>query len=127
MQVQTTSNFSPQHVLAEYIDAIFQVNVQVEASYILIPETGTYRPGESNLMVIDLGQLAVNSEKDPQAPKKYRAKAAMEKARREQQTLDNQVQHYMQLSSCMPNAYTLYTKSIHRRNFSTSSYFCFTS
>ena len=57
--------------------------------------------------MIDLGQLAVNSEKDPQAPKKYRAKAAMEKARREQQTLDNQVQHYMQLSSLTPNAYTL--------------------
>ena len=85
-------------MLAEYIDAIFQVNVQVEASYILIPETGTYRPGESDLIVIDLGQLAVNSEKDSQAPKKYRAKAAMEKARREQQTLNNQVQNYMQLS-----------------------------
>lgn len=70
---------------------ISQISAQVEASYILIPETGTYRPGDTNLIIVDLGQLAVNSEKDPQAPKKYRAKAAMEKARREQQTEDNQV------------------------------------
>ena len=125
VQVETTRNFSLQHALAEYIDVISQVNVQVEASYILIPETGTYRPGESTLIVIDLGQLAVNSEKDSQAPKKYRAKAAMEKARREQQTLDNQVQHYMQLSSHTPNAYTLYTESIHRRNARISSCFLF--
>lgn len=67
----------------------------VEASYILIPETGTYRPGETNLIIIDLGRLRVNSEKDPQAPKKYRAKAVVEKAKRNLDTEDDQVSSYI--------------------------------
>ena len=57
------------------------MKVAVEASYILIPETGTYRPGETNLILVDLGNLSVMSEKDPQAPKKYRVSDLIESSR----------------------------------------------
>jgi len=50
----------------------FQVNALVEASYILIPSNGAYVEKESDLLVIDLGNLSIKSEKDPDAPKKYR-------------------------------------------------------
>lgn len=56
------------------VKLLLQVNVDVESSYVLIPETGCFKPGETNLIVIDLGNLKVNSEKDPEAPKKYRVK-----------------------------------------------------
>ncbi|XP_067941641.1 intermembrane lipid transfer protein VPS13A-like [Watersipora subatra] len=92
-----------------------EVIVDVEASYVLIPETGTYRPGETNMLLIDLGNLKVLSEKDPEAPKKYRAKAAMKKARRALQPDENADQHDQFVESVMEKAYDSFT--FHLDNF----------
>jgi len=48
------------------------VKASIAASYILLPEAGLYIPGQTNCIVVDLGSLSVESEKDPEAPKKYR-------------------------------------------------------